>query len=1249
MDGNFNSKKFVVRERHRFYTENRRKPHQSIQEFAAKVRERASTCDFSTIKDPLDEALKTGFICGVNNEAVLKAIFHRSAEELTFKEIVEIAVEVEEASRNAKDQISDGTEEISKITKPQKDFSLEKKQTAAGECYTCGGKGHFRQNCKYRREKCNFCHLEGHLEKVCKRRGFSFSSRNFKNRGVKNVVSTIEDKIHLPLILGQFKIVFEVDTGSLDNFISYTNWVKLNKPQLKFISTEYKSATGSEIETMGYFRMEIRQCGDKNTSGRHSLNFVVTKHHNLNLLGLRSLKTLQISVDTLLHSKSSQLHSVKNNTLQTKCKELCQEFESLWDPELGCVKDVEIEIKFKENFKPLFCKPRPVAYALKEDVEKQLEEGIKKGVWVPVQFNDCGTPIVPVKKGETGKLRICGDYSVWVNETLEDHRYPIPSPDGLLNQLGGCHYYSKIDLSEAYNQVKISPESQKRLAISTHKGVFLQTRLPFGIKSAPGYFQELMAKLTAGLQGVATYLDDILVSGTDDDSHISNLRALFQRLSDNGLKCNLKKCVFAQAHVDYLGHTLTLDGICKGSGADAVLQMRRPYDLSSLKSFLGSVQFYHKFIQNLATVASPLYELTSKGKEWEWNHIHERSFNSLKKILASDVVLAHYDPALQIGIACDASSVGLGAVLFQRYEDGSERPIANASKTLNQSQRNYAQIHREALAIIYALGKFHQFLYGREFIIVTDHKPLLSLFGMNRPTPTMAANRLARWANILSRYDYKIEYRNTKEHGNADALSRLADKPDYNFDRQEGKEDHDTVCKISSFSRQINIKNPQIIIEATAKDPITSGVIQMLRNGWVEKVPNELLNFKKNANALSIENNCLLYGNRLVIPEVLQKDVLKILHLGHLGVQKMKSLARSAVFWTGIDGDIESLCRKCIRCDLYRNQLPKLENHPWEAEKNPWVRIHIDHAVNFFGTNWLIIVDSYSRYPCVHKTSSLSSESTIRLLEEDFAHFGYPLTIVSDNGTSFSSDEFTSWCDKRGITWISGAPYHPATNGLAERFVQTFKRALQRSTLSPDQALLEFLIQYRRTPQSNGKSPGELLNGRVIRSQIDTFRPIENWKTTREFEIPKSYEFIKMGSPCYVKNERRKDDKSPKWIPATVSKILGHLHALVKYENSSLEVKRHFEQLRPRYPQKDDSDFPLYLPNWNSKNHARCQLSKLPESSDTGQPIPRRSARIRKQTKFYQSSTWPRKSFKRKRGGVMSIINNLLKNTYLPC
>ena len=157
--------------------------------------------------------------------------------------------------------------------------------------------------------------------------------------------------------------------------------------------------------------------------------------------------------------------------------------------------------------------------------------------------------------------------------------------------------------------------------------------------------------------------------------------------------------------------------------------------------------------------------------------------------------------------------------------------------------------------------------------------------------------------------------------------------------------------------------------------------------------------------------------------------------------------------------------------------------------EKPWSRIHVDHAINFLGHNWLVLTDSYSKYPCIHATTSTSTKCTTELLEQDFAHFGYPHTIVSDNATTFMSDEFKVWCRERGITHLTGAPYHPATNGAAERLVQTFKQALKKSSLPPRAALQEFLMQYRRTPLASGYSPSELLNGRQIRTKIDTLLP----------------------------------------------------------------------------------------------------------------------------------------------------------------
>ena len=209
---------------------------------------------------------------------------------------------------------------------------------------------------------------------------------------------------------------------------------------------------------------------------------------------------------------------------------------------------------------------------------------------------------------------------------------------------------------------------------------------------------------------------------------------------------------------------------------------------------MGSVQFYSKFIPNLATTAEPLYRLTKKKITWKWEKEEQEAFEQLKQALSSDQVLVHFDPKKPIGLACDASNVGIGAVLFHRFPDGSERPIANVSKTLTSAERNYSQIHKEALAIIFGLRKFYQFIYGQKFILVTDHKPLTALFSQSKGTPLLAANRLARWALWLNQFNYTIEYRKTADHGNADALSRLPYGDDDNFDREESGEDIDMVC-----------------------------------------------------------------------------------------------------------------------------------------------------------------------------------------------------------------------------------------------------------------------------------------------------------------------------------------------------------------------------------------------------------------------------------------------------------------------
>ncbi|GFS00397.1 transposon Tf2-6 polyprotein [Elysia marginata] len=250
-----------------------------------------------------------------------------------------------------------------------------------------------------------------------------------------------------------------------------------------------------------------------------------------------------------------------------------------------------------------------------------------------------------------------------------------------------------------------------------------------------------MGQLTQDLPGVAVYLDDILVSGNNAEQHLQNLKRLLQRSQAKGLCCRLEKCAFAQPYVRYLGHYLSKNGIAKGPKADAVKKMPAPTNVPSLRSFMGQVQFYRKFLSSLPTILEPLYHLIKKDVPWRWGKTGQDTFQRVKNLLSANTMLAHFNPALE-----------------------------------------------EALAVTFGLNKFHQFPLGRRFILVTDHKQLIALFRPTKPTPALAANRLATWALTLSQYDYTIEYLKTSTHGNADVLSRLPAGADPSFDRRTGQE-----------------------------------------------------------------------------------------------------------------------------------------------------------------------------------------------------------------------------------------------------------------------------------------------------------------------------------------------------------------------------------------------------------------------------------------------------------------------------
>lgn len=339
-------------------------------------------------------------------------------------------------------------------------------------------------------------------------------------------------------------------------------------------------------------------------------------------------------------------------------------------------------------------------------------------------------------------------------------------------------------------------------------------------------------------------------------------------------------------------------------------------------------------------------------------------------------------------------------MLSHADDEGQERPVAYGSRSLTTAERNYSQTDREALAVVFGLKKFHHYIYGRNIKIYTDHKPLLGLFDNKKPIPKMVSPRVLRWSLMLAAYHYQLLYRPGKQMGNADGLSRLP-LLSPNFDVPQLGE----VFLLEGTPE--GLVKAEEVAKMTRKDQVLSTVMYWVLHGWPEEKPKDLFStFYSRREELSVYNGCLLWGHRVVVPKKLQENVLKILHASHPGVVRMKGLARSYVWWQGLDQQIEERVRCCTTCQETRNAPVQAPIHPWEWTVNPWSRLHVDFAGPFEGKIFFIVVDSHSKWVEVRLVKTTSAAEVIRSLRELFATHGVPDVLVSDNGAAFTSAEF---------------------------------------------------------------------------------------------------------------------------------------------------------------------------------------------------------------------------------------------------
>ena len=1195
----------VIAERFRFFKRDRQSG-ESVNAYITELRRLSEHCEFKT---ELNTYLRDRFVCGLNSETVQQKLL--AAKDLTLEKSLSLARSFEATSRDAKMIHGGGTAPGAAVAgvnqadtcSPEEVHRLNQQSTRGRqdtrECYRCGNVGHISVKCPYASYSCHRCGKVGHLEKRCRQEKKEPAKGAVKSAPVRRVCTcqtpsgegsggssweqsedylsmdplnlyllgkqSSSDPVMVEVQLNGTPVRMEVDTGAAVTVMSLPCYerVKGEEQQLKKSDLKLKTYTGEIVSPEGVGQLMV-----KYRDQQFELPVTVVKGSVPNLMGRDWLSRLQLKWDQLFPNVSSACVQ-KLEGVPTSVANLVEEFPTVFTDELGCLRNFKVRIPVEDGTQPKFYKARPVPYAMRARVEAELDKLEKQGVWKRVQYSNWAAPIVPALKDPrdpSGPIRICGDFKMTVNKCAPLDPYPIPNTVDQLAMLAGGEKFTKLDLSQAYQQLELEESSRELLTINTHQGLYQPARLQFGIHSATGIFQREMDRRLCKIPFTKARVDDILVSGRNDAEHLSNLRQVLVQLKEAGLTLRVSKCQFMRDEVTYCGYVVSRRGVSPmPSNVEAVKEAPAPTCVTELRSFLGMVNYYNMYLPNMATCTEPLHNLLRKGVQWSWSNECDSAFQRIKRMLCEAPLLVLFDMSKPIVVHTDASQYGIGAVLSHVMEDGSEKPVSYASRTLSSAERNYSTVEKEGLALVYAVRKFHQFLFGNRFGMVTDHKPLLGLFAENCPLPDRAAARVLRWALLLSAYDYKLTYREGSKNGNADALSRLP------LDAHTGEFSQ----KLATVAMMELVKSPVTEAEmrrCTRSDPVLSVVLQRILEGGLDREADESFKpYRRRVSELTTECGCVLWGRRVVVPAALRTKVLEELHEVHPGVVRMKALARSYVWWPGIDQEIENAVRCCSTCQVNQSRPAAASAHPWEYPTRPWERLHIDHAGPLDNRTYLIVVDSYSKWPEIERVKSTDAKTTCAALRRLFATHGIPRTVVSDNGSGFVSAEMQQFFTRNGVRHIVSAPYHPSSNGQAERYVRTFKemlRSLKEGDV--DTKLCRLLFRYRLTPQTTtGQSPAELLMNRQLRSALGQMKPdlderVRDKQRSRPLRMTRRFS---VGQEVLVVNF----SGGAKWVRGVVTEVLGSTDYSVRLVSGRI-VHRHIDQMVAHYANTECPD-----------------------------------------------------------------------------
>lgn len=1080
-------------------------PNEKIQDYVLQLKLLAIKCNFKDTEDQIKEK----FIDGVTSK-MIKYELMKNADNKSLENCVEIARSIEAALMCNNEHSPEVTDIFYNKNKHNQGTKFKKNcKPKEQQCFCCGKNNHFRAQCSLRKKYCSECGQQGHIFKMCRKQQKQTNVLETKSSederedneaidSVKNLYEEYETYSFnsvsripphfIKLNVNNKDILFQLDTGSDVTVISLNDKNNFFKNySLQACKILFKNFDQSVTQPLGLLcNIPVKF----NQESKH-LNVFVVQNNCPRVLGRDWLKELKLwppKINNDLYFGINQVQSISDAQQIVK-----SQFAEVFSPGWGNFKGEEIVLKLNPDSKPICLPVRRVPFALREKVNNEIKRLIDNGRIEPVQQSEWGTPVVPILKSD-GSVRLCGDYKLTVNKCLQVDHFPLPHVDDILNTLKHGEYYCELDLKEAYLQARLIADSQNCTTIVTEVGTYKYKYLPYGVSTGPGAFQRLMTQKLQNVPNTIVFIDNIYIKGKTLQETYNTLCTVLTKLHESEFKLKMEKCKLFTKHIEVFGYRVDKNGISIiKSNIEPLLNAKSPTNLTMLKSFLGKINYYNRFLKDMATEIAPLYNCTKKNK-FVWTPDCENAFNNIKKKLANARNLRHYDPQLPVILTCDASDVGLGAVLSNRDLNGVVKPIAYASKKLNETEQRYSTLDKEAMAVIFGITKFYNYIYGRHFELETDNAALMRIFGPTKSIPKMAAKRLQHYAIFMSAFNYKVRHIKSTDNP-ADYLSRTATNTETN------KMYINSLCIDKEFSYECYVNDSEIstlywkkVQQETIKDLNLTKLIRYLSDGWPNKknIPKDFLPFFNRKEELSIDRGCVFWGYRIIIPSTLQQLVLNELHKSHFGIIRMKEIARSYFWWPNLNKEIENITKNCIVC-LQNSKSPSKIQKPWPVPPSPWYRIHADFLGPFYNKMYLIVVDSYSKWPEAFEMTNITSTRTIEVFKTLFSRFGFPVHLVTDNGRTFTSTDFQEYCKENQIKHTFTPPYHPATNGAAEKFVDTFKSAvtkIKESGYGLTSAVNLFLSDYRNSPQrTTGVTPARLMLGREIRNRFSLLRP----------------------------------------------------------------------------------------------------------------------------------------------------------------